>query len=53
MNFDAALAILAINLQTMENNEPINRAAGQIDQAELERKTAESIRAAMSCLNHA
>lgn len=36
-----------MHLKTLENNAPINRADGKIEQAELEEKGAESIRAAL------
>jgi hypothetical protein len=50
---NAAIATLEITLATMENNEPINRAAGNIDQADLEARNADEIRAALELLRAA
>lgn len=46
-----AINILQISLHTMENNEPINRAEGNIAQADLEARTAASIRQAIAVLS--
>lgn len=46
----APLAILKANLETMETNEPINRHAGNIRQADLEACSAAEIRQAIAIL---
>lgn len=48
--FTDAAEVLRQSLHVMENNAPINRAEGNIDQAELEERTAASIRAALEKL---
>lgn len=48
---NAATAVLEVALNTLENNEPINRAEGAIEQADLEAKSAEEIRGALETLN--
>jgi hypothetical protein len=48
--FASAAEILRQSLHVMENNSPINRAEGHLEQAELEDQTAESIRAALEKL---
>lgn len=47
---NAAIAQLQINLYNLENNEPINRLEGNIEQADLEVKNASEIREAISIL---
>lgn len=49
----AAIAQLTIALETVENNEPINRAAGNIEQADLEAANAAEFRRALSVLQAA
>lgn len=46
-----AISILQVSLSTMENNEPINRAEGNTAQADLEARTAASIRQAIAVLS--
>lgn len=46
----AAIATLEVALQTLETNEPINRAEGNIAQADLEAKNAVEIRQALDLL---
>jgi hypothetical protein len=46
----AAIITLEIALDTLVTNEPINRAEGKIDQAELEAKSAQEIREALAVL---
>lgn len=48
--FSDAVEVLRQSLDTMVNNAPINRAKGKHDQAELEDRTAASIRAALAHL---
>ncbi len=45
-----AITLLEIEVATMENNIPINEAAGNVEQAALERANAESYRAAITAL---
>lgn len=45
-----AVAVLQVALDTCETNEPINRAEGNLAQAELERETAEQCRKAIAML---
>jgi hypothetical protein len=47
----AAIAQLEISLHTLENNEPINRVEGNIEQADLELESASEIRQALASLN--
>ncbi len=47
---NAAIVTLQIALDVLENNEPINRAEGNIDQANLEAKNAVEIRNALETL---
>lgn len=49
----AAVATLQIALDTVENNAPINEAAGNVEQAALERANAESFRKALAILDDA
>ena len=49
-DFSNALATLQIALDTVETNYPINLAEGNLDQAELEERAAESFRAAITML---
>ena len=49
----AAIAQLQISLETLENNEPINRAEGNEEQADLESRNAADIRQALAILNAA
>lgn len=46
----AAISQLEIYLNVLETNEPINRAEGDIPQADLEKKNAEEIRQALKLL---
>lgn len=48
---NAAINTLTIALETLENNEPINRAEGNADQADLEAANAAEIRTALAVLN--
>lgn len=48
--FDHAIQSLEITLSTVENNAPINRAEGKIEQADLEDEVANSCRAAIRML---
>jgi hypothetical protein len=48
--YEAAITELTVALETMENNAPINDAAGNTVQAELERTNAASYRAAIKAL---
>lgn len=48
----AAITQLEISLQVLENNEPINRAAGNIEQADLEARNATEYRQALSILKN-
>lgn len=50
---NAAINELEIVLSTLENNEPINRAEGNIDQADLEHANATEIRTALGVLRAA
>lgn len=45
-----AIAILNAQLEVLKNNEPINRASGDIAQANLEHDSIESITAAIAKL---
>ena len=47
---NAAINTLTIALETLENNEPINRAEGSVEQADLEAANASEIRSALSVL---
>lgn len=49
-NVELAVAALEQSLSVVETNEPINRAEGNIEQAQLEAETAESIREAITVL---
>lgn len=49
----AAIAELEIALETMETNEPINRASGDIEQADLEAANAADYRQALAVLKAA
>lgn len=49
----AAITELTIVLATLENNEPINRASGNVDQADLEARSAADIRQALAVLKAA
>jgi hypothetical protein len=49
----AAISVLANALETAETNEPINRAAGQVDQADLEAANAAGFRQALAVLKAA
>lgn len=49
----AAVAQLGVALQVVEHNEPINRAQGNIEQADLEAGNAASFRAAIAALDSA
>jgi hypothetical protein len=49
----AAIASLQVALDTVENNAPINEAAGHVEQAALERESAESFRKALAILDDA
>ena len=49
----AAVATLQVALDTVENNAPINEAAGHVEQAALERESAESFRKALAILDDA
>jgi hypothetical protein len=46
----AGIVVLEIALNTLVTNEPINRAEGNVEQADLEVKNAAEIRAALSIL---
>lgn len=48
-----AIEELKRHLFNLETNEPINRAAGYVDQADLEKDSAESVRNAIAVLEHA
>lgn len=48
-----AITTLEIALETMETNEPINRAAGKIDQADLEARNAAELREGLAILRAA
>lgn len=48
---NAAIATLEIALENLDNNEPINRAAGDIEQADLESASASDIRQVLAILN--
>lgn len=52
-SLDLARAVLDSHLETLLNNEPINRAEGNVEQADLEAQSAESIRKALSILDAA
>ena len=52
-DLSAAMATLQIALDTVENNAPINEAAGKVEQANLERESAESFRKALAILDDA
>lgn len=52
-DLSAAMATLQIALDTVENNAPINEAAGKVEQANLERENAESFRKALAILDDA
>lgn len=49
----AAIAQLEVNLETLLNNEPINRAEGNTEQADLEAANASEIRQALAVLKAA
>lgn len=49
----AAIIHLSIALETMETNEPINRARGNNEQADLEARNASEIRQALAVLKAA
>ncbi len=49
----AAITNLEISLEVLENNEPINRAEGNIAQADLELRSAEEIREGLAILRRA
>jgi len=49
----AAIAQLQISLETLEHNEPINRAEGNEGQADLESTNAADIRQALAILSAA
>lgn len=49
---NAAIATLQIALDVLENNEPINRREGNIDQANLQLKNAAEIRTALEILEN-
>jgi len=49
----AAITQLEISLETLVNNEPINRKEGNEEQADLEAKNAAEIRQALVVLNAA
>ena len=46
----AAITQLEVTLRTLEENEPINRQQGNVDQAELEARNASEIRWALAVL---
>lgn len=46
----AAISQLEIYLDVLETNEPINRASGKIEQADLEKQNAIEVRAALNKL---
>lgn len=50
MKFSAAIAQLLIHAEICENNAHINEAEGNFEQAELERSSAKSYRAAIASL---
>lgn len=50
MNLSAAIAQLQINADVCETNAPINEAAGETAQAQLERDNAQSYREAIAVL---
>lgn len=47
-----AISQLEINLEVVETNEPINRANGNIDQADLELECAKEFREAIEILKN-
>ena len=47
---NAAIVTLQIALDVLENNEPINRREGNIEQADLELNNAKEIRSVLSSL---
>jgi hypothetical protein len=47
----AAISTLEIALDVLLTNEPINRAEGNVEQADFEAKSAEDIRKAVECLS--
>ena len=49
-NIEAALTLLEIAYNILVNNSPINRAEGNIEQAELEEANAEQIETALQIL---
>lgn len=49
--FDLAVIYLQETLATLTTNEPINRAEGHIEQADLEKREIDSIRKAVKVLN--
>jgi hypothetical protein len=49
----AAIAELEIALETMETNEPINRAEGNVEQADMEAVNAADYRQALAVLKAA
>lgn len=51
--FDYAITQLKISLEIVETNAPINEKEGNLEQAELERKCAESYRLAIAKLEAA
>lgn len=50
MNMQAAIDELEIFLHTLETNEPINRAQGNIAQADAELQSADQVRRALALL---
>lgn len=50
-NTEAAITILEIAYNIMTNNAPINRAKGNIEQADMEDANAEQIKTALEILN--
>lgn len=48
---NAAINTLTIALEVLENNEPINRAEGNVEQADLEAANAVELREALAALN--
>lgn len=47
---NAAVSVLEVMLEVLENNEPINRREGNLPQANLERSSAVDIRAVLDRL---
>jgi len=50
---NSAITLLEQALATMENNEPINRAEGNVEQADLEARNAAEYRRALAVLRAA